>query len=92
MDEFSAHKQAGAVIFRKAIEHIKQHGWNHNTMDILLAVSRGQVWQQPMAVLMFSELSNELDSRTLTQFDKQTHNVQEVIDLLTRVATALEHN
>jgi hypothetical protein len=89
MDKFQTHKLAGAHIFRGAVEYIKAHGWHHNSMDILLNVTPGQVWNQPMAVLMFSELSNELGSETLTAFDKRVEDQAEVIDLFNRVADNL---
>jgi hypothetical protein len=88
MDEYSQAKQAGAEVFKRAIDYIKAHSWNHNSMEILLKASNGQVWPQPMAVLMFSELEYALGSQSLTQFD-QTATEEEVIDLFNRVITQL---
>lgn len=88
MDEYQSAKLDGGKIFRSAITHIKTHGWNHNTMEILLKVSNGKVWPQPMAVLMFSELGNVLGSKTLTQFDKSA-TTHQVIELLNKVADQL---
>lgn len=84
------HRLAGAQIFRDAIKYIQQNGWHHNSMDILLAVSSGGVWPQPMAVYMFSELSSELGSDTLSDFDRKTTDQNMVITLFTKIATNLE--
>ncbi len=92
MDEFTLAKQAGARIFRAGIEYIQTHGWSHNSMGILLSASGDNPWPQPMAVLMFSELSNQLKGKTLTQFDQKTHSKDDVIKLFERVAGALENS
>lgn len=89
MDELNDHKQAGARIFRAAIKQIQARGWDRNSMDILLAVTPGHKWQQPMAVLMFSELESALGGRTLTQFDSQVQDKGEVIALFEAVADQL---
>jgi hypothetical protein len=89
MDEFELAKRAGAEVFKRAIAHINENGWNHNSMEILLQVSDHKVWPQPMAVIMFSELGHALGSKTLTQFDmtatlkEATALFQSVIDQLT---------
>lgn len=90
MDEYQLAKIAGAKIFRLAIQSINEYGWDHNSMDVLLSVTPGQVWTQPMAVLMYSELESELGSLSLTEFDKQVQDQQEVINLFTQVAESLE--
>jgi hypothetical protein len=89
MDDFANHKLTGAQIFRSAANQIKSSGWSRNSMDILLSVTPGKIWRQPMAVLMFSELSNELGSETLTAFDRRVSDPSEVIDLFNRVADNL---
>lgn len=89
MDEYQAAKLAGSKIFKQAIEHINQHGWNHNSMEILLKASGYEKWPQPMAVLMFAELSNELGSETLTAFDKRATSKDEVTKLFSAVAKNL---
>lgn len=89
MDEYLQARLAGAQIFRLAIAHIQAHGWHHNSMDILLAVSGGQRWPQPMAVLMFSELSHALGDESLTQFDHRVSDPQTVIELFTKVERGL---
>lgn len=90
MDEYKLAKKDGAQIFRLAIYHLESHGWNHNSMEILLKVSEGKVWPQPMAVLMFSEMGHALGSKTLTQFD-QTATTDEVINLFQKVINGLEY-
>jgi len=89
MDEFTVAKRAGAQIFRDAIKHIQTHGWHADSMAILLKVSDCKRWTQPMAVLMFSELSDQLKGKTLTQFDQKTHNQDDVTELFKRVADTL---
>lgn len=89
MDDLIKHKLAGAEIFHMAAQYIVDHDWNHNSMDILLRVTPGKIWSQPMAVLMFSELSNELGAETLTAFDKRVTDKVEVINLFNRVASGL---
>jgi hypothetical protein len=88
MDEYSQAKQAGAEVFKRAIDYIKTHNWNHDSMEILLKVSNGQIWPQPMAVLMFSELEHALGGKTLTQFDKGATQ-QEALDLFQKVVEHL---
>lgn len=88
MDEYQLASIQGAAIFLRAIEYIKTHDWNHNTMEILLKASGSQVWPQPMAVLMFAELGNTLGKQTLTQFDKSATKSQ-VLKLLNQVVTQL---
>ncbi len=88
MDEHKLAKLKGAKIFTQAVAYIKTHGWNHNSMEILLKVSRGQVWPQPMAVLMFSELEHALGTKTLTQFDLSVSS-DDVIKLFRRVSNQL---
>ncbi len=90
MDTYKSSQLAGAKIFRLAVEHIQKYGWDHNSMDILLAVTPGKRWLQPMAVFMFSELSNQLGSETLTQFDQRIKDQATVIKLFEQVATNLE--
>ena len=89
MDELQSSRQAGAIIFRSAAQYIKKHGWDHNSMNILLAATPGQKWPQPTAVLMFSELESALGGRTLTQFDSQVQDKDEVIVLFEAVADQL---
>lgn len=89
MDEYQIAKIAGSQIFLKAIEEIEQNGWDHNSMEILLKSSNYEKWPQPMAVLMFAELSNELGSETLTNFDKRVGDKNEVIKLFQKVANSL---
>lgn len=89
MDEYQQAKLEGVEIFRRAIKYIEKYGWNHNSMDILLAVSKGERWPQPMAVLMFSELSDALGPETLSQFDHRVSDPQVVTQLFERVATGL---
>jgi hypothetical protein len=88
MDEFSQAKRDGAAVFKRALDYIKEHGWKHNSMEILLKVSNYKVWPQPMAVLMFSELGHALGSKTLTQFD-QVASQQEVVGLFQKVVEQL---
>lgn len=83
-------KLAGAKVFHDASKYISDHGWDHNSMDILLKVSGGKVWPQPMAVLMFSELEHALGSQTLTQFD-QVASTKEVVELFKKVIKGLEN-
>lgn len=90
MDEYQQSKLAGARIFRQAIKHIQDRGWDHNSMEILLAVTPGQRWPQPMAVLMFSELSHALGHETLSKFDSRVNDPQVVIHLFATVAEGLE--
>ncbi len=90
MDEYQSARIEGAKIFRLAIAFIRQYGWDHNSMDILLSVTPGRVWSQPMAVFMYSELESALDSDTLTGFDKKVKDQQEVINLFAQVAKSLE--
>lgn len=89
MDEYQSAKLEGAQIFRDAIKYIAKHGWDHNSMDILLAVTPGQRWPQPMAVFMFSALSDALGHETLSQFDQRVYDPQVVIQLFERVITEL---
>ena len=89
MDEYQSAKLTGSQIFLKAIEEIKQRGWDHNSMEILLRASNYEKWPQPMAVLMFAELSNELGSETLTAFDKRVTNPDDVVKLFSKVAKSL---
>jgi hypothetical protein len=89
MDEYQSVKLEGAKIFRLAVEHINQHGWDHNSMNILLAVTPGERWPQPMAVLMFSELEHQLGGLTLSQFDRQTQDPRDITDLFNLVADSL---
>jgi hypothetical protein len=88
MDEFAKAKLAGAKIFRAGAKYIIDHGWNHNSMDTLLAVTLGKPWPQPMAVLMFSELEHALGHQTLTQFD-QTATRDQALQLFETVASSL---
>lgn len=90
MDEYQSAKLAGAQIFRQAIVHIKQHGWQHNSMEILLSVSNGERWAQPMAVLMFSALSDALGHETLTQFDTRVTDPESAIQLFESATAQLE--
>lgn len=89
MDEYGQARLDGAKIFRAGVKYIEVHGWDHNTMDILLAVTPGKRWPQPMAVLMFSELENALEGQTLTNFDLHVPDEQGVIDLFNLVADSL---
>jgi hypothetical protein len=89
MDEFTQAKQDGAAVFKRALDYINEHGWNHNSMEILLTVSDHKKWPQPMAVLMFSELGHALGSKTLTQFD-QVASQQEAVELFQKVIRGLE--
>lgn len=89
MDEYQSAKLAGSKIFLKAIEEIKHSGWNHNSMEILLSASNYKKWPQPMAVLMFAELSNELGSETLSAFDKRVSAPDDVVKLFNNVAKSL---
>lgn len=90
MDEFNLARKSGAHIFRLAAKMINTHGWHGSSMDILLSVTPGHRWPQPMAVLMYSELSNALGPLTLTQFDRAVKGKAQVIELFEKVALALE--
>lgn len=84
------HKQAGAQIFRDAIDYLHDHDWQGRTMDLLLFMTPNQTWPQPMAVHMYSALYNTLENQTLSQFDKSRQNKNDIIHLFQKVITELE--
>ena len=89
MYEYKTQKLDGAKIFKLAIEKIKKDGWNHNSMDILLSVTPGSVWPQPMAIMMYIELTNVLGEESLTAFDHRVKSKKEVIQLFQKVIDSI---
>ncbi len=99
MFEFRIRSQA-ADIFLNAAAYIRTYGWQKTGMGLygsprcsmgaLASAHQQQKWNQNLAALMYSELREELNGLSLTQFNYRCNDGEKVARLFERVAIRLQ--
>ena len=95
MDKVVLRSQA-AAIFKHAAAYIRAYGWQvtgmsrHGlprcSMGALASAHRDKMWDKELAELMYSQLYEELDGLTLTEFNYRYNDGEKVAQLFDKVA------
>jgi hypothetical protein len=98
MSENSIRVQA-AMIFLRAASYIRTYGWQKTGMGLygqprcsmgaLASASHEQKWDEDLSSLMYSELREQLDGISLTQFNYRHNDGEKVARLFESVAAKL---
>lgn len=94
-------EQQAAVIFKRAANYIRAHGWQVSgmsqdgkprcSMGALASAHKADRWDKNLARLMYDKLYQELGGMSLTEFNEKFRSGEKVARLFERTANHLGH-